>query len=241
MKKYLIISILLIGISSFASKAKLNEFFNATDNFLKSHVSNGTVKYANIKKNPIILNRIVTQINHMNLNNTTQDEKMAFYINAYNIMVIKAVVNHYPIAKPLDVNGFFDEKKYLFASQSLTLNDIENKKIRVYKDARIHFALVCAARGCPAIVNYAYRPEKLESQLQERAVSSLNDLNFIRVKPNAETIYISEIFKWYESDFVTSKQSTIDYINKFRKAENKLPSRYKVTNYPYNWKLNEYK
>ena len=235
----LVLSITLV--TQAASKAKLNEFLNATDAFMKSTVTTGSVKYATIKKSPAALNALIAQIGAMNLHGFTADEKKAFYINAYNVSVIKGIVNNYPLEKPLDVDGFFDKIKYTVAGESLTLNEIENSKVRIYNDARIHFALVCAARGCPSIVDYAYRPEKLEAQLQERTISSLNDPNFIRVKPNAKTVYISEIFKWYEGDFLKEGKTVVAFINKFRRENSALPSSYKVANYPYNWKLNEYK
>lgn len=242
MKKHLL-AFLLIAITSslFASKAKLSTFLNDADSFLKTHVVSGKVKYASIKSNQTTLNNLTSQIQNMSLHGFSNDEKKAFYINAYNITVIKSVIKNYPLANPLDVEGFFDAIKHNIAGESITLNDIENNKVRIYKDARIHFALVCAAKGCPSIVNYAYRPEKLNTQLQERAESSLNDPNFVRVKPNANAIYISEIFKWYKQDFLDEASSLVNYINKYRKSTNQLPSKYSVNNYPYNWKLNEYK
>ncbi len=243
MKKLMLyfLALTLVLITQANTKAKLTTFFNNTDSFLKTAVVSGKVKYPSIKNKPATLNSLIATIGTMNLHGASENEKKAFYINAYNLTVIKAVINSYPIEKPLDVDGFFDAKKYKIAGEDLTLNDIENKKVRIYKDARIHFVLVCAAKGCPAIVNYAYRPAKLEAQLQERTAYALNDINFIRVKPNTKTIYISEIFKWYKQDFLDESKSLVAFINNYRKDTNKLPTSYTVNNYPYNWKLNVYK
>ena len=243
MKKFAVtvLALMLVIASQASTRTKLAAFFNSTDIFLKTAVVNGKVKYPSIKNNSAGLNNLISMIGDMSLSGATDNEKKAFYINAYNITVIKAVINSYPIEKPLDVDGFFDSKKHKVAGEYLTLNDIENNKVRIYKDARIHFVLVCAAKGCPVIVDYAYRPDKLETQLQERTVFALNDVNFVRVKPNSKTVYISEIFKWYKQDFLAESKSLITFINKYRKDTNKLPTSYTVNNYPYNWKLNIYK
>ena len=141
------------------------------------------VDYAGIKANAAELKDLVSMIGTFKLSASDQPTQKAFLINAYNILVIKNVVDHYPIAKPTDVTGFFDAVKFNLAGTQITLSDIENKKIRaVYKDPRTHFALVCAAKSCPPIANYAFTPTNVEAKLEAITKAALNNTNFIKVQ-----------------------------------------------------------
>jgi hypothetical protein len=170
----------------------------------------------------------------MDLTDADKNTKTAFYLNAYNIIVIQSVINNLPIAKPTDVNGFFDETKHNVAGVNLTLNEIENTKLR--PDARVHFALVCAAKGCPKISSEAFTPEKVESQLSSLTKKALNDNTFIKVDNAKATVQISKIFDWYGVDFVKSAGSALAYINSYRDV--KIPENFKIAYYEYNWNLN---
>ena len=235
-KIFLFISLLISATFVYAQ----GSFFSDVDSFLKKHVATGSVHYSSVKANMTQLQPLVKKIAEMNVSSMDANTKKAFYINAYNILVINQVVQNYPISSPMDVAGFFDSKKQKVAGEMLTLNDIENKKIRaVYKDSRIHFALVCAAKGCPKITNFAYTPDKLDMLLTQQTKAALNDKSFLRIDDTEKKIRISEIFKWYKDDFYNEEGSYVKYMNKYRNTP--LPSGYKVVYYTYNWKLNEKK
>lgn len=237
-KKIFLSTTLFLIVSSIFANTQIDAFFKKADTFLKKNVKNGLINYKNIKSNPTDLNNLVSQIETMNLTEKQGNTHKAFYINAYNILVIKGIVSNLPIKSPLDIDGFFDKKKYKIANEFLVLNDIENKKIRaIYHDARIHFVLVCAAKGCPLIMNYAYMPSQLDKQLEKRTKETLNDNSFVRVKSNVKTVLVSEIFKWYESDFTTGGKTIIMYLNQYRTT--KISEKYKQDYYPYNWQLNK--
>ena len=80
------------------------------------------------KENPEALDQLVVSIAEFYLNNQSEDYFTAFYINAYNVLVIKQVVDNYPINSPKDVTGFFDERKFTVAGEELTLDQIEFEK-----------------------------------------------------------------------------------------------------------------
>jgi len=206
------------------------------EQFFKKHVANGKVNYTAIKKSPSELNDLLNMIAETKLTES-KNERLSFYINAYNILVIKGIVDHYPVEGPLKIKGFFDRVQYQIAGEQMTLNDLENHKIRIYKDARIHFALVCAAISCPALSSTAFTSQTVKARLQEHTEKALNDDSFIRVKSQSKTVYISEIFKWYKEDFATSDAGIIRYINQYRRV--KIPSNYALKYYPYSWKLNK--
>lgn len=221
--------------------ANASSLFDKVDAFLCKHVENGQVKYGAIKAAPEEMNQIVAALANFDLDElSSETARKAFWINAYNIVVIHAVVRAYPIDSPMDVPGFFDTKTYPVAGDTLTLNEIENQKLRAdFGDPRIHFALVCAAKSCPPLIPEAYWPEKLDAQLEERTRANLNDNDFIRVTETEKTVSLSEIFKWYREDFVTPECGLLAYINGYRNQ--KIPSTYTVDYYSYNWELNEHK
>jgi hypothetical protein len=215
----------------------LDNFFAKADLFLRTHVSGGAVDYTAIRSNRTTLNELVTMMSTADLSSEGTLTTKAFWINAYNITMIKSVVDHMPINSPLDVAGMFDAKKHTVAGESLTLSDIENKKLRpVYHDARIHFVLVCGAKGCPSLLAGAYMPTTLDLQLTAQTRKALNDALWTQVDAAKRAVRLSEIFKWYEADFTTGGQTLIQYVNRYRSTP--IPSDYKVEYYTYDWSLN---
>jgi len=233
----LLFSALFIICITFSAGAQ--SFFHQADQFFGKYVEKGMVDYESIKNSQGPFKRLVDVVASYNLENSDEVTEKAFWINAYNIMVIKEVLNHYPVGSPMDINGMFDQIKHRVAGENLTLNEIENQMIRAqYQDARIHFVLVCAAISCPPIIDEAYQPDKLNRQLQMQTKKALNDPEFIRVHPQRKKVGVSEIFKWYREDF-TDAGSIIDYINQFRREN--IPDSYQVDYYTYNWDLNDYR
>ncbi len=237
------ITVLLISITLISQAqvvTSLDGFFTSADNFFKKNVSEGLVDYEAIKANPTPLVFLVKYMETADVANKDKATQKAFWINAYNLTTIKAIINKYPINSPLDDEGFFTAEKHKVAGRELTLSDIENKVLKaIDPNPHSHFVLVCAAMGCPRIANFAYTPDKVEEQAEQRTKVVLNDPNFVRVNNSTNTVQLSEIFTWYKGDFTKVAKSPIDYINKYRTTA--IPSSYKVSSYTYDWALNRKK
>lgn len=234
MKYHLILFLTFFSIS-FAFSQSHATFFENADSFFNKYVSNGKVDYKSIHDNPKSLKDLMDVANNMQVSTSNANEYKAFWINAYNLSVIKGIIDNYPTASPLDVKGFFDKTKYDLGGTSLTLNDIENNMLRAkFNEPRFHFVLVCGAKSCPPIIAEAYKPSTLEKQLQQQAEKSLNNSSFIKVSDKGAEL--SEIFKWYKDDFTKDGQTEVEFLNKFRK--DKIPAGSPISYYPYNWKLN---
>ncbi|MFD2563084.1 DUF547 domain-containing protein [Aquimarina rubra] len=233
MKNIIFTLVFLIGAISFSQDT--DDFFAKSDAFFKKHVTNGRVDYKAIKNEATALNELLDIASGINVSKSNPKTFQAFYINAYNLAVIKGIVDNYPTKSPLDIKGFFDKTKYTLGGKTTTLNDLENKILRKNfpTEARFHFALVCAGLGCPPIIPEAYKPNTLEKQLKRQTTIALNNPNFIKVK--GKKVQLSQIFEWYKGDF-TQNGSEIDYVNQYRKE--KIPTGAKVSYYPYNWSLN---
>ncbi|MDB4088665.1 DUF547 domain-containing protein [Flavobacteriales bacterium] len=231
-----IIFIFLFSIS-FSQKEKLDQLFNKTDLFMSMNVTNGLVDYAGLSENKLALEELIVLTNSIKVESVKdKNYRKSFLINAYNLFVIKGVIDNYPVKSPMEIPGFFKQIKYQAGDLGeVTLNELEtNLNRKVYKDPRVHFVLVCGGNGCPPIIDEAYMPSKLEKQLENQTTIALNDPSFIQVTENK--VLLSEIFKWYPEDFRIKGKNELDYINQFR--TNKIDRKSKIGHYPYDWSLN---
>lgn len=229
----------LLTIGSISAQAQSpEEFSKHADSFFKKYVSDGAVSYSKIKQNIVEVEGLYQEVGKMNLEKANDAAKKAFFINAYNVIVIYWVAKHYPLKSPLDNSGFFDKVKHSVAGESLTLNALEIKKLlNTYKDARVHFTLACAAQSCPPLASFAYTPDALDQQLTERTAKALNNPNWLKVQPGKKTVQASKIFDWYNKDFTGGGKSLIEWINQYKKE--KIPANYAVGYYEYDWSLND--
>jgi hypothetical protein len=236
MKKLIVLTIIVLSLSISESNAQsLQSFFDEADALFSTHVAGGKVDYQGIKNDPSQLNKTLEMAKQISVSADNAAAYQAFWINGYNLSVIKGIVDNYPIKSPLDKKGFFDKTKYELGGTKITLNDIENKKLRAqFGDARVHFVLVCGAIGCPPLIGKAYTASNLEKLLEQQTIKALNNSSFIKVSENK--VAFSEIFKWYKEDFVKDGQSEIDFLNTYRKE--KVSQDAKVIYYPYDWRLN---
>lgn len=234
MKKLLSLLVFTSGIAF--GQTGTSTFFKESDAFFAKYVMDGRVDYKSLKSNMTSIDGLYAQVNKMNLTGVDENVKKAFYLNAYNIVVIYHVTKFYPLKSPLDQSGFFDQVKHKVAGELMTLNALEIKKIILpYKDARIHFTLACAAVSCPKLASFAYQSDILEKQLNDRTKLAINDDTFIRV--NTKKVEVSQIFKWYKRDFINGGMTVMSFINKYRNS--KIPDTFTLGYYEYDWKLNE--
>lgn len=236
MKKLTFCTLLcLLTVLAMPAKAS-GGFYTSVTELLQAHVRQGQVNYSSLRQQQAQLQRVLRQVATYDLSKASNSARKAFYINAYNLLVLQQVLEHYPLQSVMDVKGFFDEKTYMVAGERLTLNELEKQKLlKPYPDARLHFALVCAAKSCPPLRDTAYTPAEVEQQLQDQAERTLQSSTFI--KTGKGQVLVSEILKWYADDFLQEAPSLLAYINRYRK--NKIPANTKLSYYTYNWALND--
>jgi len=233
MKNLFIISILLFAFNASASAKIEIDFYNTANIFFEKHCQHNIVDYNSAKNDPS-LQRL---INHISTHSISESEEKAFLINTYNLLVIYKVTLNNPIQSTNTNPNFFTESSSIVNGNKISLNDIENKILRKkYKDARLHFALVCGAVSCPPIANFAFTPEKLDEQLTQRAKQALSGESFLYERPAEKTIYMSKIVEWYRSDFGKNDTEIIQYLNRYRTTP--LNESFKIRHSMYNWTLN---
>jgi len=203
---------------------------------LSKHVSAaGKVNYKGLKTDVAKLDQYLKDLaDHPIESSWSREDKMAYWINAYNAFTVKLILDNYPLKSITDLeNGKPWDKKWMkLGGKTYSLNNIENDILRpTYKDARIHFAVNCAAKSCPPLLNKAWTGKNLESNFERQAKAFINNPTYNKVSEN--NIEISKIFDWYAVDF----GNIVEYINKY--AAKKASSSAKVEYKEYDWSLNE--
>lgn len=195
------------------------------DQVLKDHVVNrgheSVVRYKALAKNPSALDTYlasVSKVSEAEYGAWTEPQKLAFLINTYNAFTLKLIVEHYPVKSIKDLGGIFISpwKKKFFAlfGTKAHLDHIEHDLIRgQFKEPRIHFALVCASKGCPKLMDSAFTAASLGDQLEQAAQNFLTDIEKNRMKSSPTPVLeLSSIFKWYGKDFGADEKALKAYI-----------------------------
>jgi hypothetical protein len=141
------------------------------------------------------------------------DEKKAFYINAYNVFAIETILTN-PGKKITDIAGAFNKAKHRVGGEMLTLDDIENK-LRDMKDARIHFAIVCASKSCPPLAAHAYTAADLNDALERQGRAFLNDPARNVIDKAKGRVALSKIFFWDRKEFERDGGAVLKFVSHY--------------------------
>ncbi len=214
------------------------------DGLLARHVSDeGWVDYRGFQRDSLTLDQYLDLLSSAHPNPTTwsNDERLAYWINAYNAFTIKLMVDHYPVESIKDikngipfVNTVWDIKFIHIEDRTYDLNNIEHGILRKHFDEpRIHFAINCASVSCPRLLNQAYQADKLARQLTSAAHTFLGDPLRNRVEENK----VSSIFSWFSGDFKSKAGSLRSFINQY--APTKLDEDATLQFLDYDWSIND--
>ncbi|MBC8233020.1 DUF547 domain-containing protein [bacterium] len=267
------ISLLGVLFSAYAENDMRQEFnyddYAAT---LKTYMNNqGMVNYKQLKVNREKLDSFVLSVGRLNTESYekwSEKKKIAFWLNIYNALTLKAIIDNYPIKSSFfkarlypknsirQISGVWDKLKFTVMGRNMTLDDIEHKTLRKnFNEPRIHAALVCAAMGCPPLRNEPYTGDKLDAQLNDQARRFWKNTRKFKIDRNKKIVYLSSIFKWFGEDFVKTygtdetfdghskpERAVLNFISKYlddRNREYLTTGKYKIKYLDYDWSLNE--
>jgi hypothetical protein len=212
-------------------------------NILQKNVTlSGKVDYRGMIKNKVHLQDYLDDLSeNPPAKNWSQDEKLAYWINAYNAFTVKLIIDHYPLKSIKEISSGFpmidspwDLKFFKIGKVAFDLNTIEHDILRKqFDEPRIHFAINCASISCPKLRHEAYLPKYLEFQLNDQAASFINNKDKNQVT-ETET-RLSQIFNWFQGDF-TKNESLIDYISRYN---SNIKEDNRILFAAYNWSLNQ--
>lgn len=237
-----------------AAPASFNH--GAFDALLKEYVSNeGLVDYARLAEDQDeALRPYLQELAATDPQNLDEDERLAFWINAYNALALKLVLDHYPVGgirkiKPSGlpfipkVNSPFKIKVSEVGGRMRTLDEIEHAIIREeFDEPRIHFAVVCAAVSCPRLRREAYTGVALNGQLDDQARTFLGTEAKNAIPAGEDAIRVSKIFDWFEGDFGGSKAAVQRFLAPYFAGEVRQrleDAAYDVGYTDYDWALND--
>ncbi len=205
------------------------------DGLLGKHVdADGLVDYKGFMADRNLLEAYISLLSRHEPSAKSKAEQLAYWINLYNAQTVKVIIDHYPLKQILDIEGgkVWSKKDILVGKQYLSLEQIEKEKlIRDLAEVRVHFALVCAAKSCPPLHNKAYTAQNVQSLLDSRTASFVNNTKFNRLE--GKSAELSKIFEWYAQDF----GDVIAFINKY--ATKPLDKKAKLKYLNYDWSLNQ--
>lgn len=246
--------------------------FSEYDSVLKAFVDDSAmVNYTKLKARPQRLNTFITDMGNLSpggYDKRSDKDKIAFWLNAYNALTLKAIIDNYPIKSSFfrsrvwprnsirQIAGVWDKTTFKVMGKSLTLEHIEHKILRVkFDEPRIHIAMVCAAMGCPPLRSESYVGEKLNGQLDDQTRRFLADSAKFKIDRGGKTLYLSPIFEWFADDFVKKYgpakdigkhnrkvSSVLNFVALYLSDTNKkyvLAGKFKVKYLKYDWSLNE--
>lgn len=225
---------------------------------VKEHVRGDRFDYERLGKNREKLDRYLAMlgaVERVELDAWTKEQRHAFWINAYNAYTVHLVVKSYPVESIKDIGSLLSsvwDKSFIPLGRliddgeprELSLNQIEHEILRPrFKDARVHAAVNCASRGCPPLRDEAFVAERLDQQLDQQTRAWLADAARNRFEPDKRRVQISQIFGWFEEDFVRDAGSVRAWLARYGPPEHakwlQSDAKIEVSHLDYSWELND--
>jgi Protein of unknown function, DUF547 len=183
------------------------------DQILDTYVRDGLVYYRALQVDRGKLDGYVAQLGRAAPDQLPRNDQIAFWLNAYNALVLKTVVDHYPIrgkspaypAKSIrQVPGAFERVSHQVGGRRLTLDQIEQTILSRFNDPRLFFAIGRGSVGGGRLRSEAFAPARLESQLAEVAAECTSRAQCVQVDAASNTLTASPIFSWRQQEFITA-------------------------------------
>jgi Protein of unknown function, DUF547 len=232
--------------------------YKSYTDLLNKYVADGLVDYNEMLKDRKTLDELIESHASVDLSGVSENQKFVFYINAYNIITLRSIIEAYPVKSIKDIKGVWDKRKWQVAGKNLTLNDIEHEILRKdFKEPRVHFAIVCASIGCPPLILQPYLADSIEEQLQASSINFANSQLYNRFDMSSRKAEISSIFDWFGEDFVDKYYDSTHFSSLSKKQnaslhflighfpegerEKLLNTEFDVSYLEYDWSLNKVK
>ncbi|GAB5470073.1 MAG: DUF547 domain-containing protein [Rhodospirillales bacterium] len=196
------------------------------------------------------LHGYMKELSAVPVSSLNRDEQFAYWANLYNALTVATVLDHYPVDSIRDIdissglfaNGPWGATLVEVEGQPLTLDDIEHRIMRpIWRDPRVHYAVNCAALGCPSLLAEPFTAATLEAQLEEGARAFINHPRGARVEDGE--LYVSSIYDWFQSDFGGSDKGVIRHLQTYAEPAlaQQLAGIEEIAGDDYDWDLNDWR
>ena len=226
-----------VGFSLQAQDARPRPDHSAWDQLLQRHVRpDGMVDYRGFASDRARLEAYIQEMSTFIPDSTwARGRRLAFFINLYNALTVQLIVDNYPLKSIRHLARPWGRELITLAGRAYSLDDIEHKVLRPMGEPRIHFAINCASRSCPALQPHAYTEEGLEAQLEAATSAFVNNPAHNRITPRSASL--SRLFSWYRSDFEEAAGSLTAFLNRY--LDTPLEPDCRIRFLPYDWNLNQ--
>lgn len=209
---------------------------------LRAHVHDGVVDYPAIGREGQLPSYLAL-LDRVDPNQLPANDRLAFWINAYNAFAVKGILDGYSPATLFGRYRYFIARDYQLGGQTINLYDLERAiLIAQFHEPRMHFAIVCASASCPALQPWAYEGHQLDRQLDRVTRDFINDPSRNRFDRAKKVASLSMIFKWFEKDFITHSGSVVGFVRHYVQdaalKQDLQTQRYEVEFLDYDWNLN---
>lgn len=209
------VSLLVLGVAVPAAAEEVVDpapFESLLENYVDGE---GRVDYAGMLEEDEATGKLETyldEVGEADLEGHTDDEKLAFYLNAYNALTIGSILDEWPTDSPRSIKGFFKVREHDVAGREVTLDALEHEIVRKkFSEPRIHFVLVCAAASCPRLRRTALTGENVDDVLESAAEEFIPQVTALE----DGSVVTSALFDWFSEDFVDAAGSVRDYLKKY--------------------------
>ncbi|MEL4895679.1 DUF547 domain-containing protein [Crocosphaera sp. Alani8] len=227
---------------------------------LETYVNEGgLVDYEGLQANREQLdrfNRSLGEVTPEVYNSWSEEEKLAFLINAYNSFTLESIIDQNPLKASIrEIPGVWKRRKFFLTQTEKTLDNIEHDVIRQeFNEPRIHAALVCAAISCPPLRNEPYLPERLDAQLEDQSEKWIASSHGFQIDRQNNSVAISAIFKWFGEDWLETysteekfagserEKAALNFISQYVPPEIRTylaQGNYRINYLDYDWSLNK--
>lgn len=232
---------------AYAQTADSSTFDHSTfDALLRAHVdSDGWVDYTALQSEASVLDRYLQSVSHVGFDKLGRDQKLVLLINAYNAFTLRLILDHYPIQSIKDIPDAerWDARRWNVGGNTWSLNQIEHEQIRPkFVEPRVHFALVCAAVGCPKLRNEAYQADRIEEQLDDQSRYVHTHDRWFVFGRGENVVKLTKLYDWYGDDFKQVAGSVLDFAARYSpslKQALDAGRKPRVDWLDYDWKLND--
>ena len=209
----------------------------------------GMVDYKRLRENREVCDRYIAQLAGSSPVSDpalfpTREHEMAYWMNAYNALMMRAVLDHYPVDSVADIkvaHGVFSRINFPVGGKRMSLDDIEKGVLlKEYDDPRVHWALTCASMSCPRIDQRAFRAENLNERLDREARNFLGSTRAVVVDVKEQRVRVSKYFDWYGKDFGGDAIAYIKpFLSEAQRSKLVKIANPKVSYMDYDWRLND--
>jgi len=213
-KSLIVVGLAVIGLAGpSAQDGPVDARRRNLDQVLDVYVRDGLVYYRALKSDRRLLDGYISGLGDTSLASASRAEQMAFWLNAYNALVLRTVIDNYPMAKRSNefparsirqIPGAFETMKHQVAGRSLTLDQIEQTILPGFSDPRLFLVLGRGAVGSGRLRSEAYDPESIEKQLSEAAAECVSHSQCLVIDRAKNEIAVSSVFSWRSKEFASA-------------------------------------